>query len=109
MLEVLLKTLIDKHEKNALEEIVAKLIINGYLQEDFHFTPYSIISYILLTQKTRQLNDESEVMIELKLENKEFFVVKNKKKTSLINKIDSKRFKIDKNNSQNDNAIIEID
>lgn len=26
--------------------IIARLLINDYLQEDFHFTPYSTISYL---------------------------------------------------------------
>ena len=30
-----------------MEIIVAKLLIEGYFKEDFHFTPYNTISYIL--------------------------------------------------------------
>lgn len=26
--------------------IIAQLLINNYLQEDFHFTPYTTISYL---------------------------------------------------------------
>lgn len=26
--------------------IIAHLLVNGYLKEDFHFTPYSTISYL---------------------------------------------------------------
>jgi ATP-dependent DNA helicase Q1 len=44
--------LIGKKFKNTsrvyLEQVVANLILQGFLQEDFHFTPYSIISYIVL-------------------------------------------------------------
>ncbi|CAG0900156.1 unnamed protein product [Darwinula stevensoni] len=29
------------------ERVIAHLLIEGYLQEDFHFTPYNTISYIL--------------------------------------------------------------
>lgn len=32
--------------KEKAEYIIAHLIIDGYLKEDFHFTPYSTISYI---------------------------------------------------------------
>ena len=30
-----------------MEHIVASLLIDGYLREDFHYTPYNTISYIL--------------------------------------------------------------
>ena len=29
------------------ESVIAHLLIEGYLQEDFHFTPYNTISYLL--------------------------------------------------------------
>jgi ATP-dependent DNA helicase Q1 len=28
------------------EAVLGHLLVNGYLQEDFHFTPYSTISYL---------------------------------------------------------------
>ena len=34
-------------QKIKIEFIVANLVIDGYLKEDFHFTPYNTISYIL--------------------------------------------------------------
>ena len=33
--------------KVTIENIVANLVIDRYLREDFHFTPYNTISYIL--------------------------------------------------------------
>lgn len=30
-----------------VERILAHMIVSGYLKEDFHFTPYSTISYLL--------------------------------------------------------------
>ena len=33
--------------RTQMETIVAKLLIEGYFREDFHFTPYNTISYIL--------------------------------------------------------------
>ena len=33
--------------RTQMEIIVAKLLIEGYFREDFHFTPYNTISYIL--------------------------------------------------------------
>ncbi|CAJ0952835.1 unnamed protein product, partial [Mesorhabditis belari] len=32
--------------RETIEETVAQLIVMGYLREDFHFTPYSVLSYI---------------------------------------------------------------
>ena len=34
-------------QKSQIEHIVATLLIEGRLREDFHFTPYNTISYIL--------------------------------------------------------------
>ena len=33
-----------------VETIVSNMLLEGYLKEDFHFTPYSTISYILPTK-----------------------------------------------------------
>lgn len=30
-----------------MERVVVMMLLNGYLKEDFHFTPYSTISYIV--------------------------------------------------------------
>uniref|UniRef100_A0A915E390 ATP-dependent DNA helicase n=1 Tax=Ditylenchus dipsaci TaxID=166011 RepID=A0A915E390_9BILA len=49
--------------KTVLENIIGNLLLEGYLCEDFHFTPYNIISYISLTARTRQLTETSEVML----------------------------------------------
>jgi hypothetical protein len=32
--------------RETAEAVVAYLLVEGYLQEDFHFTPYSTISYL---------------------------------------------------------------
>ena len=34
-------------EKSQIEHVVAYLLINGYLKEDFHYTPYNTISYLI--------------------------------------------------------------
>ena len=34
-------------QKYQIEHVVANFLIDGYLKEDFHFTPYNTISYIL--------------------------------------------------------------
>lgn len=37
-----------KLPRDKCESILAHLLLEGYLKEDFHFTPYSTISYLLL-------------------------------------------------------------
>jgi hypothetical protein len=37
-----------KLPRDVCESIVAFLVLEGYLKEDFHYTPYSTISYLLL-------------------------------------------------------------
>jgi ATP-dependent DNA helicase Q1 len=34
-------------DRTEAERIIVHLLLNGYLREDFHFTPYSTISYIV--------------------------------------------------------------
>ena len=34
-------------QKYQIEHVIANLLIDGHLKEDFHFTPYNTISYIL--------------------------------------------------------------
>uniref|UniRef100_A0A915AKK7 ATP-dependent DNA helicase n=1 Tax=Parascaris univalens TaxID=6257 RepID=A0A915AKK7_PARUN len=38
--------------KESIEIVLAHLLLLGYLQEDFHFTPYSIISYVVSGPKS---------------------------------------------------------
>jgi hypothetical protein len=46
-----------------LDDIVANLLLEGYLHEDFHFTPYSIISYVIVGPKTTAfIDDETHVV-----------------------------------------------
>ena len=37
---------VPKFSREMGEAVLAHLLINGYLQEDFHFTPYTTISYL---------------------------------------------------------------
>ena len=71
-----------------METIVAKLLIEGYLREDFHFTPYNTISYILPGGR----NIRSPLNMEL-LSDKKVVTKKNssakKKKQEIINVSDS--------------------
>ncbi|KAM3727768.1 putative ATP-dependent DNA helicase [Dirofilaria immitis] len=41
--------------RELIELLVAKMILDGYLKEDFHFTPYSIISYVVPGEKIETL------------------------------------------------------
>lgn len=46
--------------KEHLERTLATLLLEGYLREDFHFTPYAIISYVVAGPKHALFaNDES--------------------------------------------------
>uniref|UniRef100_A0A1B6JNR2 ATP-dependent DNA helicase n=1 Tax=Homalodisca liturata TaxID=320908 RepID=A0A1B6JNR2_9HEMI len=48
--------------RDTAENILAYLLINGYLKEDFHFTPYSTISYIRRGQLASKLEDPSHTI-----------------------------------------------
>ncbi|XP_033751824.1 ATP-dependent DNA helicase Q1-like [Pecten maximus] len=45
--------------RDKLERILAHLLLNGYIKEDFHFTAYSTISYIVAGSKSRLLQSGS--------------------------------------------------
>lgn len=44
--------------KDYLERTLATLLLQGYLREDFHFTPYSIISYVVQGPKHALFADD---------------------------------------------------
>jgi len=49
--------------RDMCESVIGYLLLQGYLKEDFHFTPYSTISYLVLGKKTPtdQLSMEIQV------------------------------------------------
>ena len=53
--------------RTQMESIVAKLLIEGYLREDFHFTPYSTISYILPGSRNIRSPLNMEILNESKI------------------------------------------
>ncbi|XP_046603727.1 ATP-dependent DNA helicase Q1-like [Neodiprion virginianus] len=58
---------IPKHSREVAENIVAHLLIEGYLQEDFHFTAYSTISYLKRGPKSgAALNKSHQIMFRVK-------------------------------------------
>jgi len=46
-------------ERDKCESVIAYLLLKGYLKEDFHFTPYSTISYLVLVSGKRDGKDLS--------------------------------------------------
>lgn len=49
-----------------LQRLVLQMIIDQYLREDFHFTPYNTICYVVAGPKARLLNDPTrEIFIDL--------------------------------------------
>uniref|UniRef100_A0A0R3RRP8 ATP-dependent DNA helicase n=1 Tax=Elaeophora elaphi TaxID=1147741 RepID=A0A0R3RRP8_9BILA len=49
--------------RELVELLIAKLILDGYLKEDFHFTPYSIISYIVPSEKSLAVENNLDYRI----------------------------------------------
>ncbi|KAJ9586228.1 hypothetical protein L9F63_020137 [Diploptera punctata] len=48
------------------ESVIAHLLVEGYLQEDFHFTPYSTISYLKRGPKAAAaLSDEHRIVMNI--------------------------------------------
>lgn len=40
------KLIVAKHSRDTAQDILGFLLVNNYLKEEFHFTPYSTISYL---------------------------------------------------------------
>ncbi|VDK63584.1 unnamed protein product [Onchocerca ochengi] len=56
--------------RELIELLVAKLILEGYLKEDFHFTPYSIISYVVLGERSIAVENKSDYRIKFSIPSK---------------------------------------
>ncbi|VIO89491.1 ATP-dependent DNA helicase, RecQ family protein [Brugia malayi] len=56
--------------RELIELLVAKLILDGYLKEDFHFTPYSIISYVVPDEKSIAMENRSDHRITFSIPSK---------------------------------------
>ncbi len=49
--------------KTFAETLIGNLLLEGYLKEDFHFTPYNIISYLVPGRKADLLEGNQKVTI----------------------------------------------
>lgn len=41
--------------ENSVERLLLSMLIRGYLKEDFHFTPYNTICYMILSKRSNDL------------------------------------------------------
>ncbi|XP_063399931.1 ATP-dependent DNA helicase Q1-like [Mytilus trossulus] len=48
-----------KVSRDKLERIIGHMLLQGFIREDFHFTPYSTISYLVAGAKANLLKSES--------------------------------------------------
>jgi len=55
---------VPKLSRGDAEQVVINLLLNGYLREDFHFTPYSTISYLLPGSRATQLESTNHAIIQ---------------------------------------------
>ncbi|XP_074660156.1 uncharacterized protein LOC141912708 isoform X2 [Tubulanus polymorphus] len=46
------------------EIVIGHMLLNGYLREDFHFTPYTTISYLITGAQANMLKGGKQVLIE---------------------------------------------
>ncbi|CAD6190385.1 unnamed protein product [Caenorhabditis auriculariae] len=71
-----------KKDKDFCESLVVFLLLNGFLQEDFHYTVYSVISYVVVGPRWKTL-DKKPIMMTIsggspkKNERKRKIVVQN--------------------------------
>ncbi|CAI9725297.1 ATP-dependent DNA helicase Q1-like [Octopus vulgaris] len=53
--------------RQTCERIIAMMLLKGYLKEDFHFTPYSTISYIMSGPKSSFITANHEVSLDFQV------------------------------------------
>ncbi|VDK34456.1 unnamed protein product [Gongylonema pulchrum] len=56
--------------RELIEYVIAKLILDGYLKEDFHFTPYSIISYVVPGERSSLASQNPGIKITFPISSK---------------------------------------
>ncbi|CAG2110502.1 unnamed protein product [Medioppia subpectinata] len=92
--------------RNVCEQIIGLLLIDGYLKEEFHFTPYSTISY--LTVGSRSLTRSKDMKITYFLNS---LSQKRSNKTPKVKTIKKQKTSDNKESviTINDNSMITID
>ncbi|XP_071830405.1 uncharacterized protein [Apostichopus japonicus] len=58
-----------KLSKSTYQDIILHLLLEGYLKEDFHFTPYSTISYICLGPRAHRVQSDSSAKVIIPMTN----------------------------------------
>uniref|UniRef100_A0A915PLJ3 ATP-dependent DNA helicase n=1 Tax=Setaria digitata TaxID=48799 RepID=A0A915PLJ3_9BILA len=69
--------------RELIEFLIAKLILDGYLKEDFHFTPYSIISYVVPGERSVGIDRKLDYRITFSIPSK---LVSANWKTELVSR-----------------------
>ncbi|UMM21032.1 hypothetical protein L5515_002892 [Caenorhabditis briggsae] len=65
LLDLLSKKLKGRRTKDFCEKLIVHLLLESYLQEDFHYTVYSVISYVVVGLKWRVYNRKDEIPMTL--------------------------------------------
>jgi ATP-dependent DNA helicase Q1 len=93
--------------RDICEQIVGLLLIDGYLKEDFHFTPYSTISYLIVGSRSHIRSKDLKIYYYLNLATNNS---NNSNKKNKLNKeskeISAKKQKV---NNKTSNDVICID
>ncbi|KAF1763653.1 hypothetical protein GCK72_011920 [Caenorhabditis remanei] len=63
LVELLAKRLKGKRSREFCERLIVFLLLESYLQEDFHYTVYSVISYVVVGSKWRVYNGRDEILM----------------------------------------------
>lgn len=61
---------VPKYDREVVERIVATMLVQGFLKEEFHFNPYTVISYLNVGPKMIMMNEKTKdltVSIKIKL------------------------------------------
>lgn len=80
--------------QNEIESLILVMLMNQYLKEDFHFTPYNTICYLVAGQLAPHVEYDKNFFMDL---------IKSSKRKSTFD------FVADKNEPENDDSIEEIE
>jgi ATP-dependent DNA helicase Q1 len=71
-------------KQNELETLILELLMKQYLKEDYHFTPYSTIVYLVNGNKSAYLKNEKKFDLRLNRNIKNEFLTASDDKTNFI-------------------------
>jgi hypothetical protein len=99
-------TVVSNLGKLEIENLVISMLMRKYLKEDFHFTPYNTICYVINGQRSHQLQYETEFHIYVQANSKSKPVVGKQQPKQSHDEIEEIEIKSEKSSGINRNSRV---